>query len=107
VLVVVIAVDRMPVPVVHVVDVVLVRHRDMTAVRPMLVGVSLVRHVLGQRALIDVVVVDAVNMPVVHVVGVTLVRYRDVTAPIAVSVFMITMSDVLSVWHGIVLHGMD
>jgi hypothetical protein len=89
-----------PVPVVHVVGVALVRHRHVAAVRPVLVLVALVRHVVSRRALVDVVVVDTVNVPVVRVVGVALVRHRHVAAVRPVLVLVVAMRGVLGVWHG-------
>jgi hypothetical protein len=93
-------VGRVPVPVVQVVGVALVRHRDVAALRPVLVSVAFVRLVSGRHALVDVVVVDPVNVTVVHVVGVVLVRHRDVAAVLAVGVLVVVMRGVLGVWHG-------
>jgi hypothetical protein len=92
-------VGRVPVPVVHVVGVVLVRHRHVAALWPVLVSVALVRHVVGLRALVDVVAVDAVNVPLVDVVGVPVVRERDVAAALAVGVLVAGVRGVLGVWH--------
>jgi hypothetical protein len=89
-------VARVPVAVVQVVGVIRVRNCHMAAVRPVLVVMTLVDHVLPGPALIDVVVVDAVEVAVVCVIGVTFVREADVAAPLAVNVRVVSMRDVLS-----------
>jgi hypothetical protein len=93
-------VGRVPVPVVHVVGVVPVRHRDVAALLSVLVRVVLVRRVPGRFALVDMVAVDAVDMPFMRVVGVAVMRERDVAAALAVSVLMVVMRGVLSACHG-------
>jgi hypothetical protein len=93
-------VGRVPVSLVQVVGVALVRHRNVAALRPMLVRVGLVRHVVGRHTLVDVVAVDAVNVPVVRVVGVPVVRERDVAAALAVGVPVVSVRGVLDVCHG-------
>jgi hypothetical protein len=76
-----------------------VRHRDVAALRPVLMRVALVRHVPGRRALVNVVAVDAMNVSVVCVVSVALVRERDVAAALAVRMLMVVMRGVLGVCH--------
>jgi hypothetical protein len=79
VLVVVIAVDGMPVPVVHVVDVMIVRHGLVAAVRSVLVLVLSVRQV-RQRVLVIVSVVRGVRVSIVHIVDVPLALHARVAA---------------------------
>jgi hypothetical protein len=79
VLVVVVAVDCMPVPVMHVVDVVIVRHSLVTAVRSVLVAVAGVRQV-RQRVLVIVPVVRGVGVSFVHIVDVSLALHARVAA---------------------------
>jgi hypothetical protein len=94
-------VGRVPVPVVEVVGVVLVRHRDVAALRPVLVGVAVMRHVPAFAAFVHVVAVDAVNVTVMRVVGVVIVRESDVTAVRTVRVLVAGVRRVLSrIWHG-------
>jgi hypothetical protein len=93
-------VGRVPVPVVQVIGVVSVRHRNVAALLSVLVRVVSVRRVLRRFAFVDVVAVDAVDMPVMRVVGVVVVRERYVAAALAVGVLMVVMRGVLSVWHG-------
>jgi hypothetical protein len=94
-------VGRVPVTVVHVVGVPLVRHRDVAALRSVLVRMALMLRVPGLRALVDVVVVDAVHVPVVHVVDVISVRHRDVATALAMDMLVIVVLDVHGgVWHG-------
>jgi hypothetical protein len=94
-------VGRVPVPVVKVVGVALVRHRDVAALWPVLVGVALVRHVPGFAAFVHVVAVDAVNVAVMRVVGVVAVRESDMAAVRAVRVLVIGVRCVLNgIWHG-------
>jgi hypothetical protein len=79
VLVVVIAVDGVPVPVVHVVDVMIVRHGLVTAVRSVLMPVLGVRQV-RQRVLVIVSVVRRVGVSFVHIVDVPLALHARVAA---------------------------
>jgi hypothetical protein len=85
-----------PVPVVYVVGMVPVRHGDVTALRAVLVGVPLMRHVPALCAFVGVVAVGAVKMPVVRVVGVVAVRERDVTTALTVGMLMTLVSGVQS-----------
>ena len=78
-LVVVIAVDGMPVPVVHVVDVMIVRHGLVAAVRSVLVPVLGVRQV-RQRVLVIVFVVRRVGVSFMHIVDVSLALHARVAA---------------------------
>jgi hypothetical protein len=79
VLVVVVAVDGVPVPVVHVVDVMIVRHGLMAAVRSVLVAVLGVRQV-RQRVLVIVSAVRRVGVSFVHIVDVPLALHARVAA---------------------------
>jgi hypothetical protein len=71
-----------------VIGVVPVRYGDVSAVRAVLVGVSLVGGVRGLVAVVDVVVVDPVQVPVVRVVGVVAVRHGDMAAAFPVHVLV-------------------
>jgi Mg-chelatase subunit ChlD len=93
VLVVVIAVDGMPVPVVHVVDVLIVRHRLVAAVRAVLVAMPGVRQV-WQRVLVIVAVVRCVGVPFVHIVDVSLALHARVAAARAVLVVVVPVARV-------------
>lgn len=79
-------VSGVPVAVVHVVDVVTVRHGRVAAAFPVCVRVPGVLTVLTDLALIDVTLMFAVQMTVVHVVDMVLVRYRHMPAPLAMGV---------------------
>jgi hypothetical protein len=81
-------VGRVPVPVVKVVGVVLVRHRDVAALRPVVVGVAVMCHVPAFAAFVYVVAMDAVDVTVMRVVGVVVVRESDVAAVRTVNVLM-------------------
>jgi hypothetical protein len=81
-------VSRVPVSVVHVVGVVAVRHRHVTAVRPVLVGVTLVRNVGGLDAFVHVITVQVVDVTVMGVIGVIAVRNRHVTTALPVGVLV-------------------
>jgi hypothetical protein len=93
VLVVVIAVDGMPVPVMHVVDVLIVRHSLVAAVRSVLVAVLGVRQV-WQRVLVIVAVVRCVGVPFVHIVDVALALHARVAAARAVLVVVVSVARV-------------
>ncbi len=86
---------RMPVAVVHVVDVVGVGHRDMTAALAVRMGVVGVLMVTAALALVRVPCVPTVQMTVVHVVDVIVVRDRHVPAAFAVHVLMSGVRPVL------------
>jgi hypothetical protein len=93
-------VGRVPVPVVQVVEVLVVRHGHMTALRRVLVVVTLVGSVPGWHALVRVIVVHPVNVAVVRVVGVIDVRERDMAAALAMSVLVLGVLHVLrGIWH--------
>jgi hypothetical protein len=81
-------VGRVPVPVVHIVGVIAVRHRDVTAVRSVLVGVTLVRNVGALGALVHVIAAQVVHMAVMCVIGVVAVRNRHVTAALPMGVLV-------------------
>jgi hypothetical protein len=94
-------VGRVPVTVMHVVGVSLVRHRNVAAIRSVLVRVALMLRVPSQRALVNVVVVDAVHVSLVHIVDVISVRHRDVATALAVGMLVVVVLDVHGgVWHG-------
>jgi hypothetical protein len=84
-------VGRVTVAVVHVVDVVAVRHGLVSAVRAvfMVVVARFVRPVAAAAALVPVAVVLAVCVTVMQVVGVVAVLHRRVTASGAVDVAVI------------------
>jgi hypothetical protein len=69
-----------PVAVVYVVRVAVVGHRDVSALRSVLVVMAAVHLVALFRAFVDMVVVDAVEMAVVHIVRVVAVRDRHMAA---------------------------
>jgi hypothetical protein len=92
VFVVVVLVRRVPVPVMHVVHVVTVWHRNVPAADAMHMGVPGVRVVPTLFAFVEVAGVADVQVPVVDVVDVVAVRDRDMSAGFAVHV---VVSDVL------------
>jgi hypothetical protein len=91
VLVVVIAVDGVPVPVVHVVDVLIVRHGLVAAVRSVLVPVLRVRQV-RQRVLVIVAVVRRMGVAFVHIVDVPLALHARVAAVGAMLVVVVPVA---------------
>jgi hypothetical protein len=93
-------VSGVPMPVVHVVDVVGVRDRHVTASVAVRVVVRIVLGVAGRFALVEVAVVFAVQVAVVDVVDVIAVRHPDVPTALAVDVGVL---DVLKVarCHGV------
>jgi hypothetical protein len=86
VLVVVVVVGGVPMAVVDVVDVVLVRNRDVAAAFTVRVLVRLVGGVPRRLALVVVAVVRTVQVAVVGVVDVVAMRDGDVAAAVAVCV---------------------
>ena len=98
---------RVPVPFVHVVDVVTVLHGLVVAIRPVITAVvAFVYDVLtAGLALIPVAVVLAVGMAVVQVVDVMVVTYLDVSAIRTVPMFVILMGVVLCGSHDRLLLG--
>jgi hypothetical protein len=86
VLVVVLAVHRVSAPVVHIVDVVAVRDRDVTASLAVHMIVWLVHRVAGRLAFVVVIIVPPMDVTIVHVVDVIPVWDRDVTASLAMCV---------------------
>jgi hypothetical protein len=99
VLVVVLAVRRVPAPVVHVVDMVPMRDRDMTASFAVDVVVILMHGVAGRFAFVVVIVVSSMKVTVVHVVDMVPMRDRDMTASFAVDVVMINVFAVSCLGH--------
>jgi hypothetical protein len=98
-LVVVIAVCRVPVTVVVVVHVVLVGDFRVPAVRAVHVLVPWVRQV-WQRMLVIVIVMRCVGMAIVHVIGVTGPLHTGVPAAGPVVMHMLGMHRVFACCHG-------
>ncbi len=98
-LVVVVAVRSVPAPVVHVVDMVPVRHGYMTTALTVDVVVILVHGVAGRLAFVVVIVVPSMKVTLVHVVDMVPMRDRDMTASFAVDVVMINMFAVSCAGH--------
>lgn len=97
-------VGSVPMPVVHIVGVIAVRQRYVTAVRPVLVGVTLVRNVRYFGTFVHVVTVQVVDMTVMGVIGVIAVRNRHVTTAFAVDVLVTGVCRVRKrVRHGLAL----
>ena len=90
-LVVVLAVRGVPAPVVHVVDMVPVRHGHMTAAVTVDVVVILMHGVARRFAFVVVTVVLSVQVTVVHVVNMVAVRDRDVAASFTMDVVVINV----------------
>jgi hypothetical protein len=88
VLVVVVVVGGVVVPVVHVVDVIGVRYRDVPAALTVGVLMAVVGGVPVGFALVEVTVVGAVEVPVVHIVNVANVGDGDMAASLAVDMDM-------------------
>jgi hypothetical protein len=87
----VVIVLHVTVAIMDVVHVVLVGHRDMATIGPMLMIMTAVGAVATGRAVIGVIVMQAVQVTVVDVVHVTLVRHRHVSARGAVLVFRVAV----------------
>ncbi|BBZ44825.1 hypothetical protein MPRM_21060 [Mycobacterium parmense] len=83
-LVVVLAVSRVPAPVVHIVDVISVRDRDMAASFTVDVVMTFVYRVAGWLTFVVVILVPSVKVTVVRVVDVIPMRDRDMAASFAV-----------------------
>ena len=90
-LVVVVAIGGVPVSVVHVVEVMIVRHGRVAAVRPVLMLVLRVRQV-RQRVLVVVPLVRGVGVALVHVVDVSVALHARVTAARAVLVVVVPVA---------------
>jgi len=80
-----------PAPVVHVVDVVPVRHGHVTAAVTVDVVVILMHGVARRFAFVEVTVVLSMKVTVVHVVDMVAVRDRDVAASFTVDVVVVNM----------------
>jgi hypothetical protein len=94
-------VGHVTVTVMHVVDVVFVRDRDMAAAGSVLVRVCVMHGVSVAFALVDVTIVGSVEMTVVHVVDVAFVRDRHMAAAGSVVMRMVGMREMLCRgWHG-------
>ena len=87
-LVVVLAVSRVPAPVVHIVDVIPVRDRDMATSFTVDVVMVLVHRVAGWLTFVVVIVVPPMKVAVVNEVDVIPVRDRDMAASFAVHMIM-------------------
>ena len=83
-LVVVVAMSGVPTSVVHVIDVIAVRDRDVTTSFTVSMVMMLVHGVAGWLAFVIVAVVASMDVTVVYVVDVIAVRDRYVTASFAV-----------------------
>jgi hypothetical protein len=88
VLVVVLAVSRVPTSVVYVVDMIPVRDRNMATSFTVNMVMRLVHHVAGWLAFVVVVVVLSMNVTVVNVVDMIPVWDRDVPASFAVQMIV-------------------
>jgi hypothetical protein len=86
-------VGHVTVTVVHVVDVVFVRDRDMATAGSVLVRVRFMHEVFVAFALVDVTIVGSVEMAVVHEVDVVFVRDRDMAAAGSVVMAMVGMRE--------------
>jgi hypothetical protein len=82
------------VPVVQIVDVVVVRHGDVTAPRPVLMFVGLVHRVTGDDALVNVIFVNPMDVAVVEVVDMVVVRERHMPAALAVNMRVVGVREV-------------
>ena len=89
----------MPAPVVHVVDMVPVRHGNVTASFTVDVVVIPVHGVAGRFAFVVVIVVSSMKVTVVHVVDMVPMRDRDMTASFAVDVVVINVFAVSCLGH--------
>jgi hypothetical protein len=101
VLVVVLAVSRVPAPIVDVVDVIGMRDGHMAAPVAVNMVVSLMHRVAaaGGLAFVVMIVVRSMQMSVVHIVDVIVVRNRDMPAPFAMDVVMLEMLVVRCIGH--------
>jgi hypothetical protein len=98
VLVIVVTIGGVPMAVVHVVDVLVVRHRIVTAawtVGVLMTGVGQVR----QRVLVVVLIVGCVRVSFVHVVDMVLALHARVPAAGAVLVAVVRVNDVIAGCH--------
>ncbi len=82
------AMRRVPAPVVHVIDMGPVRYCDVAAALPVVMVVMLVHSVAGRFAFVIVITVLSMQVPLVYVVDVVAVRDRDVAASISVHVLV-------------------
>jgi len=99
VFVVVAVVGRVPAPVVHVIDVIAVRHRDVAATLAVDVVMAFVHRVAGRFTFVVVILVSPVQVSVVCVVDVIPVWDRDVAASFAVGMLMLFVLFVDSARH--------
>jgi hypothetical protein len=107
VLVVVVAVSGVPAPVVHVVDVIRVRDRNMATSFAVHMVMNLMYRVAGWFAFVVVIFVWSMKVTVVHVVDVIPVRNRNVTASFAVHMIVIEVRVVNCVRHRFLTAVMD
>ena len=96
-----------PASVVHVVDMIPVRDRDMTTSFTVSVVMVLVHGVAGWLAFVIVAVVLSMDVTVVHVVDVIPVRDRDVTASFAVFMAVFAVLVVGCAGHRFLRHSAD
>lgn len=89
-------VNSVAVPVVHIVHMVAVRHRDVAATLAVSMVVRIVGGVPARLALVVVTVVSTVKVTLVGVIDVIAVRKSDVAAPVAVGVLVSGMFNVSS-----------
>ena len=89
VFVVVAVVGRVAVPVVHIIDMVTMRHGNVSAVLAVLVRVRLVRSVVDGLALVIVALVGPVQASVVHVVHMVAMWHRGMATALAMLVRMV------------------
>jgi hypothetical protein len=94
VLVVVVSVSGVAVAVMHVVNVIIVRHRDMSAPLTVYVVVPVVGDMLGLLALFVMSAVDPVQVAVMHVVNVIAMRDGNVATAVAVHMVMAAVLNV-------------
>jgi hypothetical protein len=91
----------MPAPVMHIVDVIAVRHCDMAAAFTVNVVMILVHGVVRRFAFVVVTLVLSMKVAVVHIVDMVAVWDRDVATSFAVDVVVINVFGVCCGGHGL------
>ncbi len=91
VFVVVLAVSRMPASIVHVVDMIPMRHRDMATPLPVDMVMLLVHRVAGWLTFVVVILVLSMKVTVVHEVDMIPVWDRDMATSFAVQMIVLGM----------------
>jgi hypothetical protein len=99
VFVVVLAVSRVPAPVVHVVDMIPVRDGDMATALTVDMLMLLVHRVAGWLAFVEVIPVLSMNVTIVHEVDVVPVGDGDMAASFAVHMIMFDVGGVSCAGH--------